>query len=327
LLKQNLNPTGSAERLPVDPVDESNVAGYADKIKKLCLACRVKTKKVAVSLPVSSVFHAIVTLPVVKKEEETRSMIRSEVKKFIPWSLEEMALDYQFLEKPTKEATTQKILVNAVPNKMISFYTKVFLRTGLKLEALEPESSALARSLIGRDQSVNMIVDIGAERTNFFIIENSVPIIHQSIDYGGHKIDSILKNNFGVQEDELVEQFKKDLFYNLNRQGQTLPESLESQANMFKPVIEPILKEIEVNLEIYLRQAGNAQKKPQKVILTGGTGFLPFLKEAIADKFKVKCYVGDPWARIIFQQSLKPVLHEIGPQMSVAIGLALRNMV
>ena len=93
-----------------------------------------------------------------------------------------------------------------------------------------------------------------------------------------------------------------------------------------RPVVEPIVKEIEYSFEVYLRQSGNLTKHPEKVVLTGGGAFFPFLAEHIAEKFKLKCYVGDPWGRVVYQDGLKPILHGIGPRMSVAIGLALRNM-
>ena len=47
----------------------------------------------------------------------------------------------------------------------------------------------------------------------------------------------------------------------------------------------------------------------------------------IESKFKIKCYVGDAWARVVYQDGLKPVLRQIAPRMSVAIGLAMRSMV
>jgi Tfp pilus assembly PilM family ATPase len=92
-------------------------------------------------------------------------------------------------------------------------------------------------------------------------------------------------------------------------------------------VVEPIFREIEVSLDLYLRQSANIGKRLEKVILTGGAALLPYLSTFIANRFKLKCYVGDPWARTVYQSGLKRILNKIGPRMSVAIGLALRNMI
>jgi len=310
------------------PINELKIEEYANKIRFLCQASRVTAKTAVVSLPVSSVFHAVVTLPITKKPEELRQMVKSEMKKFIPIPLEEMVLDYQLLNDDLfkNQAKTQKILVNAVPNALITFYSRVFQKSGLGLDALEPESTALIRSLIGRDQTVTMLIDIGAGRTNFFIIDQAIPITHQSIDFGGHKVDKILQNVLGIEDGQVV-QMKNDLFNYFSPSGMSKQLSAQQLLSIFMPVVDPIAKEIEVSFELYLRQAGNTGKRPEKVILTGGSAFLPYLSTYIADKFKLKCYIGDPWSRVVYQQALKPVLHEIGPQMSVAIGLALRNVV
>ncbi|HSR89038.1 MAG TPA: type IV pilus assembly protein PilM [Candidatus Udaeobacter sp.] len=305
---------------PTDQLAEAQIDKYASAIKTICKTSRILSKTAVVSLPVSSVFHAVVTLPIVKKDELDH-LVKAEVKKLLPMPLEEMALDYQIL-KSSSEDKTQRILLNAVPHKMIEFYSKIFQRAGLSLEALEPESTALARALIGRDQAVAMIIDIGSERTNFFIVDQGVPITHQSIESGGDKIDKILQNILGVEHD-LVGQIKYDMFDYLAA-GNNNILSEQKWLDILMPVIDPIFKEIEVSLELYLRQTGNEGKRPEKIILTGGIALMPFLAKYIQDKFKIKCYVGDAWARVVYQDGLKPVLRQIGPRMSVAIGLAMR---
>ena len=320
--KNITNTPPSVPPLKVGGGQEAQIEKYANTIKTICKTSRTMSKTAVVSLPVSSVFHAIVTLPMVKKEDLDH-IVKAEVKKLLPMPLEEMALDYQVL-KGLLEDKSQRVLVNAVPHKLIEFYSKVFQRAGLSLEALEPESTALARSLIGRDQAVSMIIDIGSERTNFFIIDQGMPITHQSIESGGDKIDKILQNILGVEHD-LVEQAKYNLFDYLSaNSNNALGE--QKWLDILKPVIDPIIKEVEVSLELYLRQTGNEGKRPEKIILTGGMALMPFLAKYIQENFKIKCYVGDAWARIVYQEGLKPVLRQIGPRMSVAIGLAMRNM-
>ena len=196
---------------------------------------------------------------------------------------------------------------------------------GLVLAALEPESTALSRSLMGRDAGVSLIIDLGAERTNFFIIENGAPMTHHSIEVGGNKIDRLLSDAWGVDE-SLVGQLKYDLFAKLIYGSQNDSES-KKILEILMPVIDPIVKEIEYSFDVYFRQTGNETKRPEKIILTGGAAFMPFLTQHLAETFKIKCYLGDPWGRVVYQEGLKPVLGKIGPRLAVAIGLAMRNIV
>jgi len=298
------------------------VVEYAAVLKAICHKSRVTAKSAVVSLPVSAVFHAVVNLPPVKKNE-FETILKAEVKKLLPRPIEEMTLDYQVLPAVVGEKS-QRVLINAVAREVVVFYTQIFQKAGITLEALEPESTALERALIGRDQSVAMIVDVGAEHTNFFIIDGGVAITHNSVEIGGDRLDQLLSSAFGIDVN-LVGRIKQDWFERLlvNKNAISKTEFL----NFLRPVVDPIVKEIEYSFDLYLRQSGNLAKHPEKVVLTGGGAFFPFLAEYVSEQFKLKCYIGDPWGRVVYQDDLKTILHGIGPRMSVAIGLALRNMV
>lgn len=305
-------------------LNETRIDNYANLIRSVCKESRITAKVAVASVPVSAVFHAIVTLPAVKKQDFER-ILRAEVKKLLPYPLEETALDYQVIPGGSVEKG-QRVLVNAVPRTLVAFYTKIFNQAGLKLDSLEPESMALSRALVGRDTATVLLIDIGAERTNFFIIDQTVPITHHSIEIGGEKINHLLQNILGV-ETGLVEQIKTDLFTHLMENGQAALLPKDAFLRDFISIIDPIAKEIDYSLELYMRQTSNLNKAPERIILTGGGSLFPYLADYIGSKFNLKCYVGDPWGRVIYQEGLKPVLRSIAPRMSVAIGLALRNMV
>ncbi len=325
--KNNINTlkTGQKESLPnIAAVNPEQVKKYGQTIKAICKSARIISKTATVSLPVSAVFHAVINLPPLKKEELDR-VLRAEVKKLLPRPIDEMVLDYQVM-KVGPQVKTQRVLINAVPKELVVFYTQVFKYAGITLESLEPESIALERSLIGRDQSVAMIIDIGAERTNFYIIDEGRAITHHSIELGGTRINKIIIDTLDIKAD-LVEQLKQDYFGYLLKKGNHNEMTKEKFAALFFSVIDPIAKEIEYSFELYLRQSGNENKKPEKIILTGGGSTMPFLTDYITEKFNIKCYVGDPWGRVVYQDGLKPILNKIGSRMSVSIGLALRNLV
>lgn len=297
------------------------VAEYAAVLKAVCQKAKVTARNAVVSLPVSAVFHAVVSLPPVAKNEFEK-ILKAKVKKLLPRPIEEMTLDYQIL--PGAEGDkAQRVLINAVARDVVVFYTQIFQKAGITLDALESESTALERALIGRDQNVAMIVDMGAEHTNFFIIDGGAAITHNSVEIGGDRVDKMLSEAFGIDLD-LVGRFKQDWFEKLLTYKNSVTK--EEFLAFLRPIVEPIVKEIEYSFDLYLRQSDNIGKRPEKVVLTGGAAFFPFLAEYIADKFNLKCYVGDPWGRIVYQDGLKTTLHAIGPRMSVAIGLALRNM-
>lgn len=303
--------------------EKKRVSTYANRLKELVKQAKVSGNIATASLPVSQVFHTAITLPPVDTKEIDHH-VRAKVSKMLPMPIEEMQVVHQMIPtaaslegKKQEKVPYHRVLVTAAPKKLVSFYTKVFQEAGLQLDELETEAFALQRALVGTDPSTSMIIDMGAERTNFFIIDQTVPITHRSLQIGGNAFDTVIAEQLGVPV-EKVGQIKKDL---------SRVSLGKIQTEGFMPLLNPILKEIQYHIEIFSRQTGNEQKRLEKIIFTGGASLFPPIIDTIKAAFPVNVFIGDPWARTVYQQGLKRVLDDIGPRMAVSIGLALRNIV
>jgi len=296
-------------------LDESKINKCAETLDNLLKQTKVKGKKITASLPVSFVFHTIVTVPEMK-EEEIEEVIEAEVDKLIDRPVNDMQIVHREIPQEA-ETDYQRFLVTAAPKRLVKFYTAIFQKAGLKLQELETEAFSLQRSLVGEDPATVLVVDIGTERSNFFIMDQGLPMTHRSIEVGGDTIDSILKDITDLKKDEVL-QAKKDL--------SRLSEQ-DIDPTPFEQLTNPIIKEIEYGFDLYAHQSGEEEKKPEKIILTGGSSFFPPIARSIREYFDMRVFIGDPWARVVYQQGLKSVLDDIGPRMAVSIGLALRNIV
>lgn len=306
----------SSVKVPPPPVD-ARVKQYGELLKEMMKKTKVTTNRVTASLPVSSIFHAVITLPAIE-EKELEHHVKAKVQKMLPMPLEDMQVVHQKIpdSNPNTKIKFIRVLVTAAPRKLVTFYSDIFTYAGLHLQELETEAFALERSLVGRDTSTSMIIDIGGSHTNFFIVDQGLPITHRTINFGGEMLDSLLQAHFGVER-SLVTLLKRDM---CRLSVEKIPEEL------FQSALEPIIKEIQYSFDMYLHQTGNEQKRPEKIILTGGTSVFPLFSHVLSQKFPMKVFVGDPWARVVYQQGLKPVLDEIGPRMASALGLAMRNL-
>lgn len=306
-----------ARAAPPAPPKDSRLEAYSEWLSAAVKQARVKSRRATASLPVSSVFHAVITLPKVP-EKELGHHVRAKVKKMLPRPIDEMQVVHQLIpQSPLANRQDWRVLVTAAPRDVVQFYTAVFQRAGLDLEELETEAFALERALVGRDQTTAMVVDIGARRTNFFIIDQGLPITHRSIHLGGNNIHQALQRELAVDEEQAA-VIEADL---AGLPGARVPGAL------FNHIFDPIIKEIQYSFDLFLHQSGNEQRPLEKIILTGGAAVFPSLAAAIQSSFPVRVFVGDPWARVVYQHGLKRILDPLGPRMSVAIGLALRGMV
>lgn len=307
-----------ADKKKTPPPRDVRIMKYGELLKTVIKKARVSTNRATACLPVSSIFHAVITLPVTE-EKELEHHVKAKVQKMLPLPLEEMQVVHQRIPDtvPKEKVKFIRVLVTAAPRKLVTFYSDIFTYAGLQLQELETEAFALERSLVGRDTATSMIIDIGGEHTNFFIIDQGLPITHRTINFGGQNIDALLQPVLGVDA-SLIMQMKRDI-------GRIPVEKIPLE--LFTSAIDPIIKEIQYSFDMFLHQSGNEQKRPEKIILTGGTSVFPVFATIIGQKFPLKVFVGDPWARVVYQQGLKQVLDEVGPRMGSCIGLAMRNIV
>ena len=345
---------GFAEE-PVDVIHD-NTDAMAKKIAsllvKICQSAKVSTKKTVAALPSFSVFSSLISLPNMNKKDLSQA-IYWQAKKFVPMPLEEMTLDWKLLDgeikvanlmtngqiknnanalaaantaagsapvatpaaKDKKEDNDLKVLIAAAPKKLVLHYLDIFKMAGLDLLSLETENFAMERSMVGGDKNPIMIVDIGEITSDISVVENSIPLLSRSVAVGGRLITEAVMNSLRIDK-KRAEQFKRDIGF-LPGQG-NLPQVIGR-------VVAPIINEIKYCFDLYA--ASKSNQHIEKIILTGGSSFLPNIDQYLSELLNIKVFIGDPWARVIYPLELKSVLTELAPRFSVAVGLAMREIV
>ncbi len=295
-------------------------------LKKMMVKAKVSGKTVISGLPGSSVFSSVITVPATSGKE-LQAIIETQASKLIPMPIDEVILDWKLMAaqpkpggKPSAEESktkTMQIILTAAAKTVVKKYVDIFKKAELKLTSLETESFALIRSLVGRDKSIIAILDVGAVRTNVIMVENGVPVLSRSIALGGMNFTKSISAM--LQMDILsAEQFKRDaksvaaLF-----EGGEIPKTLEQ-------LYVPIGNEVKYSFNLFSGQ-NEEPKKIEKLILTGGSATLPQLAGYLTNLLGINAYIGDPFARVLAHEELRPILNEIAPRFSVAVGLAMRE--
>lgn len=304
-------------------MEQQAIQLHAQRLRAVYDAAGAKAMIASASLPVSQVFSVVVRVPEADKEE-VRKTAEAQASKLMQYPIEDIVLDTRIMEEriadlsaDKKKAKTREVLVIATLRKIVERYSSIFAQAHITLDSLESEAFGLIRSLVGNDPSTAMVIDIGSERTNFFMVERGIPRTQRSIELGGMTFTSAIQDILDVEMDQ-AEQIKKDLSRSENPEAQRIVRSLLERS------LQPIVKEVEYGFMLFSEQVQRENSRPEKIILTGGSSGIPQLTEMLEDHFKIKTYIGDPWARVVYPSQIKPVLDSIGPRFSVALGLALR---
>jgi type IV pilus assembly protein PilM len=308
---------GFSENLPsLEKVDNKQMESI---ISRICDDSGTKSKNAVAALPTFSVFSSIIDLPKIN-EKDMASAINWEAKKVIPMSLEEMILSWQIIQKtPEEEAQNSnhlKILLTGAPKTLVKRHIDIFKSCQINLISIETETFALARSLVGNDPSPAMIIEMGANTTDLSIINNGIPVLSRSLDLGGFTISRAIASNLDI-DIERAEQFKYDLgISNIESQSDVIPKTIIES-------ITPVVNEITYSLGLF--QSKN-NRQVEKIILSGGSSLLINFSNYLSKLLNLNVIIGNPWARISYPLELKPLLDEIGPRMSIATGLAMREL-
>lgn len=300
----------------------SAIQHTADVLKKLVSQAQVTTHKIVASLPNSVVFTSVIEIPKIP-DNEIKSAVESEAKKYVPLPLEEVALSWIKIEEKKKinldsnlgnysktDENKTKILLTAVPSIVVENYLKVFNLAGLQPIALEIEALALIRSLVGEDSDTLLVIDIGAKNTSINLVDNGYLKLSKNLAVGGDTITTSIAQSLNVSFVR-AEQFKKD--FGLSSQGQQLPQ-------VMRPILDVIRNEAVQLVSLYESRGD----KINKILLSGAGSKIPSLAKYFENLNK-PVLLANPWARVMYPEKLQPVVESLGLNLAVAAGLAMRR--
>lgn len=283
----------------------------AQILKNLLQKAGVTTNHIVASLPNSVVFTSVIELPKIP-ENEMQAAIEFEAKKYVPLPLNEVALSWSVLEGRANMMMEQKnkVLLTAVPNIVIDNYLKVFNQAGLQPEALEIEALALIRSLVSETVNNVLLIDIGAKNTSLNLVENGYLRLSKNLTVGGDTVTTSVAQSLNINFAR-AEQFKKD--FGLSSQGQQIPQ-------VMRPILDIIKSEAAQLIAIF----ESRNQRLDKILLSGGGSKLPGLVEYFSVLGK-PVIEANPWSKIIYPAELMPVIKQLGLNLALAVGLAMRK--
>jgi len=203
-----------------------------------------------------------------------------------------------------------------LPKKLTNSYLSIFRDVGLNLISLETEIKALQRSLLSPKYKTSLIIDIGATNTNLIVYNNLLPQINKNIEIGGETIRKTIANSLNI-DIESAEKLKNNFGLPL---GNQFPHPV-TKAIKFS-VDNMIVQEIKHLISIL---KSSNQSEIDVIILTGGGAHLKNMAAYLEEIMEIKTIIGNPWDKIAYPEGLKKEIAKIDSEMSVAIGLAIKN--
>jgi len=282
-------------------------------LKTLLERMKPESRSAYVAMPAFIGLISLIELPVME-EAELQEAVRFEAHKYIPSSLDEVALSWEVIGTHTVPGEGEKleVLLVAALNKEVARYEHYVAGAALDLDFLELETFSIVRSIIGDEPGMSLVIDIGSRATNLVLVENGLVRVSRNLDVGGRDITRVLAESLNITEEraKILKRSGKDFLI--------APESA-----LTFPSLQMIASEADRMLAAY--QAKHSGVQCKQIVLSGGTALFAGLVQYYSTLFKVPVVLGNPWRNIEYDALLEETLRVFGTSFSVAIGLALRG--
>lgn len=275
-----------------------------------------KSRQVVASLPSFSAFTTLIEIPLMS-DAESQQTLKFKAKQYIPLPLSSITIDWiKVGEKKDRDGNqVQQIFLVSIPNEQITKYKNIFSIANLKLTALEVEGFSLARILTRDSDRPSLIIDIGSRSTTFIVGRNGQLQFTSQSDFAGSSLTQSIASGLGINsrraEDLKRQKGLKGLGYGPERELSTL----------LLPLLDVIINEGKRVQDNYEQ---NYQQRVEKILLTGGGANLLDIERYFSQQFGLPVVKANPLDAVIYPDELQPLAGNLGPTLSVALGLGIK---
>lgn len=292
----------------------------ADLIHNAILVNGIKSKHAIISVGGHNIFSREITLPKLTKEELTEA-IKWDIEKQVPYEEGSYYYDFSLLGTNSNTKDSRLMLV-ASPKKVINDILSIFQFLPIHILAIDGEAFAIERTL--HNENNCMVIDIGKENSQMIIYQSHIPVLTRNIPIFGDRFTASIMStlNLDRMEAELLKkcQWKTVLKSPLVNES---AKEFELRRNL-QELIQELANEVMRTLTYY--QAQNREGVIQKILLCGGGSRLENLAENLKGYLNIPVEILMPLPKLTIADTLDPqYVKEMAPQLTIAIGLALRE--
>jgi type IV pilus assembly protein PilM len=308
--------------LPQDAVIEKNVNdidGVANAVRNVIAQSRTKLKNVAAAVAGSSVITKMIDMPDGLSEDDLETQLTLEADQYIPYPLEEVAIDFE-IQGPSPEHVNQvEVLLAACRRETIDARVEAIESAEMIAKIMDVEAYAMERafSLIQHqldleEESTVAVVDIGATMTTLSVLNNGQTIYTREQLFGGKQLTDEIMRRYGLPLEEA----------GLAKKQGGLPDDYEPE--VLEPFKDAVVQQVARSLQFFF--SSSQYNDVDYIILAGGVSSMEGLPEIVQEKLGTPTTVANPFADMAISSRVNAVaLSSDAPAMMIACGLALRS--
>ena len=309
--------------LPPEAVVEKNVnqvETVGTLISDLVVRSKTRAKQAVAAVSGSAVIIKTIAMPAGLSEEDLEAQLTVEADQYIPYPLEEVALDFEELGPVPGREDQVSILLAACRQENIESRVDALEVAGLTPAIMDVEVFAMERALAllqtqmpaSGPQTIAM-VDIGASMTTLSVFADGESVYTREQLFGGKQLTDEIMNRYDLSFEEAGRAKK---------QG-GLPEDYERE--VLEPFREAVAQQVSRSLQFFFSSSEYTQL--DAIVLCGGVSAIEGLSNLIEERLNTPTIVANPFADMSVGPRVNAqALAKDAPAMMVACGLAMRSV-
>lgn len=313
----------AVEALPPNSVSEktiNDIEQVGEAVARAVKKAGTRTKQAAVSVAGSSVITKVISMPSGLSDDEMESQIQIEADQYIPFPLEEVAMDFEVIGESTEGADRVDVLLAASRSEIVDNVVASIELGGLTAKVVDIEAFAIENTvdLMSKDfpsgtaTEAIAVADVGSAITTFSVMENMKTVYSREESFGGAQLTEDIQRRYGLSYEEA----------GLAKRQGGLPDNYEPE--VLEPFKENMASQIGRALQFFY--ASSQISDIDVLVLAGGCSSIPGIAELVESKLGVKTMVANPFANMAVASKIPTKnLTNDAPAMMIACGLALRG--
>ncbi|MCD2342426.1 pilus assembly protein PilM [Ideonella azotifigens] len=318
------------ERLSSEPFEKGWIVDgqiekfdeVADAVRRVVARSGTRTRHVVMAMPAAAVITKRIVLPAGLREEEMELQVETEAHQYIPFSLDEVSLDFCVIGPNSNSAGDVDVLIAASRKDRVQDRQGLAEAAGLTPVVLDIESHAsrLAMTRLvaalpdqGKDALVALF-EIGADTTSLKVLREDELLYDRDQSFGGAQLTQLISRQYGFSYEE-AEQKKL---------SGDLPE--DYGPTLLTPFVDSLAHEIGRALQYFF--TSTPHHKVHYVMLAGGAASMTGLRERVKDVTGFASRVVNPFENMKLGPAVREAkLKREAPSYLTACGLAMRRFV
>ncbi|MGI2026860.1 pilus assembly protein PilM [Endozoicomonas sp. ALB091] len=311
------------EPLPPGAVVENNIHEVdviGEAVARALSQSRTGLKNAAVAVSGAAVITKTIDMDASLSEDEMETQISVEADQYIPYAMDEVAIDFEVQGLNEKNPERVEVLLAACRRDNVEMREEALRLGGLTARVVDVEAFAMERACELIDGQLDLpdqdpvlaIVDIGATKTTLNVISRGKTVYTREQLFGGRQLTDEIQRRYGLTPEEAEKAKCKG----------GLPDDYEPE--VLEPFRETVVQQVSRSLQFFY--SSSQFNDVDAIALVGGSASIPGMAEMIQDKLGVPTRLANPFAGMSMAGKVdKDQLATEAPALMIACGLAMRS--